>query len=129
MTKAEGLATLVSEIEKCTRCDLYKSATYAVAGEGVASAKIVFIGEAPGCREDAQGKPFVGSAGKLLDLLFSKVGLRREEVFITNMLKHRPPENRDPFPAEIVACNLWVEKQLARLLPKIKGGLGKMCLN
>lgn len=129
MTKAEGLATLVSEIEKCTRCDLYKSATYAVAGEGVASAKIVFIGEAPGFREDAQGKPFVGSAGKLLDLLFSKVGLRREEVFITNMLKHRPPENRDPFPAEIVACNIWVERQLALLLPKIVVTLGKWSLN
>ncbi|OGY25659.1 MAG: hypothetical protein A2Z24_00960 [Candidatus Woykebacteria bacterium RBG_16_44_10] len=129
MTRTEDLATLTREIEKCTRCDLYKGATHAVAGEGSSSTKIVFVGEAPGYHEDSQGRPFVGNAGKLLDLLLSKVGLRREEVFITNMLKHRPPENRDPEPYEIAACNIWLEKQLALLQPKIVVTLGKWSLN
>lgn len=129
MDKAQSLALLSREIEKCTRCDLYKSANQAVAGEGNANSKIVFVGEAPGFHEDVQGKPFVGNAGKLLGRLLLKIGLRREEVFITNVLKHRPPENRDPTPNEISACNFWLEKQLSLLLPKIVVTLGKWSLN
>ena len=129
MEKNEQIASLAQRLDNCTRCDLYKGANRAVAGEGLPDAKIVFIGEAPGLNEDAQGRPFVGNAGKRLDLLLSKVGLRRKDVFITNVVKHRPPQNRDPLPAEIATCNAWLENQLSAISPKIIVTLGKWSLN
>jgi DNA polymerase len=129
MEKNEQINSLAQQIDSCTRCDLYKGANRSVAGEGSPDAKIVFIGEAPGLNEDKQGRPFVGNAGKYLDLLLSRVGLRREEVFITNVVKHRPPENRDPLPAEITACSAWLEDQLSAISPKIVVTLGKWSLN
>ena len=129
MDNKKQLQLLTQQIKSCTRCDLYKSASHSVAGEGNPNAKIVFIGEAPGQREDLLGRPFVGHAGKYLDLLLEKTGLSRQDVFITNMVKHRPPENRDPQPAEIAACNVWLEKQLSAISPKIIVTLGKWSLN
>lgn len=124
-----NLSSLAQQIDSCTRCDLYKSATHAVPGEGAKDAKIALVGEAPGFHEDAQGKPFVGAAGKYLDLLLSKIGLRREKVFITNVVKHRPPENRDPSLVEVAACSIWLDKQLEIISPKIIVTLGKWSLS
>jgi len=129
MEKQKLLEGLASQIDQCTRCELYKSSTHAVPGVGLSEAKIVFVGEAPGFHEDQQGKPFVGNAGKFLDYLFGKIGLERKNVFITNVIKHRPPDNRDPFPQEIAACTHWLDKQLAILSPKIIITLGKWSLN
>lgn len=129
MNFAQELRSLAEQIEACKRCDLYKSTTHSVPGEGNLQAKIVFVGEAPGFHEDKQGKPFVGNAGKLLNSLLAKVGLDREDVFITNVIKHRPPENRDPLPNEIAACKHWLDKQLALLSPKVIVTLGRWSLN
>src|SRR4030042_3582177 len=128
MIEDKTLQSLARQIEICHKCDLYKSANHAVAGEGSASAKIIFIGEAPGFNEDIQGRPFVGNAGKYLDLLISKIGLKRGDVFITNVIKHRPPENRDPTLLEIAACNGWLDEQLLVISPKIVVTLGKWSL-
>ncbi len=129
MNFSQELRALAEQIEACKRCDLYKSTTHSVPGEGNLKAKIVFVGEAPGFHEDKQGKPFVGNAGKLLNSLLAKVGLNREDVFITNVIKHRPPENRDPLPNEIIACKHWLDKQLAFLSPKVIVTLGRWSLN
>jgi DNA polymerase len=129
MDKNEDISNLAQQIKNCTRCELHKSANHAVPGEGSPRAKIVFIGEGPGLNEDTQGRPFVGNAGKYLDLLLSKADLKRQEVFITNVVKHRPPENRDPQPTEITACSTWLEKQIAAISPKIIVTLGKWSLN
>ena len=124
----EQLASITKQIEKCQRCNLYKAATHAVPGSGNSDAKVVFIGEAPGFNEDAQGLPFVGNAGRYLDTLLAKVGLSRRDIFITNMVKHRPPENRDPTYPEIAACGLWLDEQLAVLDPKVIVTLGRFSL-
>lgn len=129
MEKQKLLEVLASQIDQCTRCELYKPSTHAVPGTGSSEAKIVFVGEAPGFHEDQQGKPFVGNAGKFLNYLLGKIGLDRENVFITNVVKHRPPENRDPVPGEISACTYWLDKQMAILSPKIIITLGKWSLN
>ena len=129
MSSREKLLALAKKIDTCKRCELYKSANHTVVGEGAASAKVVFVGEAPGYHEDIQGRPFVGNAGKYLSLLLEKVGLRRDDIYITNIIKHRPPENRDPLPAEIAACSLWLEEQLTQLSPKIIVTLGRWSLN
>jgi DNA polymerase len=129
MDEREKIQTLASQVKSCKHCDLYKSATQAVPGEGAPNTKIIFVGEAPGFHEDRQGRPFVGNAGKLLNLLLSKTGLAREDVFITNVIKHRPPENRDPLPAEIAACTFWLDQQLAAMSPKVVVTLGKWSLN
>lgn len=128
MDKGKELAKIAIGISKCRRCPLYKSATNPVAGGDSANAKIVFIGEAPGFYEDQAGRPFVGSAGQLLNQHLELVKLRREEVFITNIIKHRPPQNRDPQPAEIAACNIWLDQQLAVIQPKIIVTLGRFSL-
>ena len=94
----DALETLAAEIGACTRCPLHKGARQAVPGEGSAEAGILFLGEAPGYNEDVQGRPFVGAAGQLLDQLLAGIGLDRSKVFITNVVRHRPPENRDPHP-------------------------------
>ena len=81
-------------------------------GEGPENAEIMFIGEGPGWNEDQQGRPFVGAAGKFLDQLFASIGMKREQVYITNVVKHRPPNNREPLPAEIAACSIWLDRQI-----------------
>ena len=120
---------LAEEIDNCRKCSLGFERTNTVPGEGPYSASIVFIGEAPGHNEDLQGKPFVGAAGRLLDDLLSQVGFERQDVFITNILKCRPPNNRDPLPAEIKACTPFLEKQLQKIQPNIIVTLGRFSLS
>ncbi|MEJ7808988.1 MAG: uracil-DNA glycosylase [Gemmatimonadaceae bacterium] len=112
----DAIATLVRE---CTRCPLYKSAANGVPGEGSAGARLVCVGEAPGANEDATGRPFVGQAGQLLTKILGAVKLKREDVFILNVLKHRPPENRDPLPQEVDACRPYLERQLELIAPRV----------
>ncbi len=97
-------------------------------GEGAENAEILFIGEAPGWHEDQQGRPFVGPAGKFLEQLLANIGLRRNQVFIANVIKCRPPSNRDPLPDEILACSHWLEQQLELLKPKIIVTLGRYAM-
>jgi len=122
------LENLSAKIQSCKACSLYKSATQAVPGEGNPNAKIFFIGEGPGFYEDKTGRPFVGPAGKLLEKALEKVGLTREEVFIGNVVKHRPPENRDPYPNEVAACALWLDQQLNLIAPKVIVTLGRFSM-
>jgi DNA polymerase len=96
-----------------------------VPGEGSADSGIFFLGEAPGYNEDLQGRPFVGAAGQLLDELLSDIGLDRSKVFITNVVRHRPPENRDPLPEEVTACDVWLKRHLALLKPRVIVTLGR----
>lgn len=117
--EVEDLATLRAIVERCRRCPLHESRQRAVFGEGSADARLVCVGEAPGAREDATGRPFVGPAGKLLDRLLLAVGFRREEVYICNVLKSRPPDNRDPEPHEIDACSPYLLRQLDLLDPRV----------
>ncbi len=120
-----ALTELYKDINVCKRCDLYKIATRAVPGEGPENAEIMFIGEGPGYNEDQQGRPFVGSAGKFLDQLFASIDMNREQVYITNVVKHRPPNNREPLPAEIAACSVWLDRQLEIIHPKMIVTLGR----
>ena len=119
------LDELSREIAVCQRCELYKNATRAVPGEGPENAEIMFIGEGPGWNEDQQGRPFVGAAGKFLDQLIASIGLKREQVFIANVVKHRPPENREPLPSEIAACSFWLESQMNLIKPRMIVTLGR----
>jgi DNA polymerase len=96
-----------------------------VPGEGPENAEIMFIGEAPGWNEDQQGRPFVGAAGKFLDQLFASIGMKREQVYITNVVKHRPPNNREPLPGEIAACSIWLDKQIELIHPRMIVTLGR----
>src|SRR5947209_19109638 len=97
---AAALEALEEEVRVCTRCDLHSVANKAVPGEGPVSAEVMLVGEAPGFNEDKQGRPFVGAAGRFLEELLGEAGLKRDEVYITNVVKHRPPNNRDPLPTE-----------------------------
>lgn len=115
---------IAGEVRVCRRCQLGSLRINAVPGEGNVQARIAFVGEAPGADEDAQGRPFVGRAGKLLDKIIAAMGLKREEVFIGNILKCRPPENRDPRPEEIVKCLPYLQEQLEVLKPEIIVALG-----
>lgn len=120
-------ATLREEaaiVEKCRRCALASGRTHAVYGDGDEHAEILFVGEAPGAEEDRQGLPFVGRAGQLLNRLLEQVGLKRSEVYICNLLKCRPPENRDPLPEELAACRPYLDKQLSVIKPEIIVCLG-----
>jgi|SRR3989344_3049834 len=128
MEKKVLLENLATKIQACKACSLYQGSTQAVPGEGDPNAKIFFIGEGPGFYEDKSGRPFVGPAGKLLERALSKVGLKREEVFIGNVVKHRPPENRDPIPSEIASCNGWLEQQLALIRPLVIVTLGRFSM-
>lgn len=125
MKNIVNLTQLHQEIENCTRCPLYKDATFAVPGEGPAGAQIMFVGEAPGRYEDTTGRPFVGRAGQLLTTLIEATGLKRNEVFITSIVKHRPPRNRAPTPRETHACKYWLDKQLDIIKPKLIVTLGR----
>lgn len=123
--KREMLKEYYLQIKNCRNCDLYKTRTNFVFGSGSADADILFVGEAPGKNEDLQGKPFVGQAGKILDDLLHSIGFDRNEVFITNVLKSRPPENRDPNSVEINACKGYLFRQIEIIDPRIICTLGK----
>ena len=128
MTDAERRAALeeiAGEVRVCTRCRLHETRTKAVPGEGDASTEVVFVGEGPGMNEDREGRPFVGRAGGLLVNLLGHIGWGREDVFITNIVKCRPPGNRDPEPDEIAACAPYLERQLATLDPSVVVTLGR----
>jgi len=119
------LQQLAAEVSACTRCVLHKSRVKAVPGEGPAHADIMFIGEGPGFHENQQGRPFVGAAGQFLDELLNLIGLKREQVFICNVVKCRPPGNRDPLPEEIEACKPYLDRQIALIQPKVIVTLGR----
>ncbi len=123
-----ALTELYEEIAKCERCVLSQSRTTTVPGEGPESADLVFIGEGPGFHEDQQGRPFVGQAGQLLDQLLESIGLRREDVYICNMIKCRPPRNRDPLPEEVEACRSYLDRQLELISPKMIVTLGRISM-
>jgi DNA polymerase len=117
--RLSSLKTIAKAVEACTRCPLYKTATNGVPGAGAAKARLVCVGEAPGANEDETGLPFVGAAGGLLTKILAAVELTREEVFITNVVKHRPPGNRNPTPGEIEACSPYLVRQLELIKPKV----------
>ena len=128
MTRAErqaALEVIAGEVRTCTRCRLHETRTQAVPGEGDPSTEVVLVGEGPGMNEDRLGRPFVGRAGDLLVRLLGSIGWRREDVFITNVVKCRPPENRDPEPDEIAACEPFLRRQLAVLDPAVVVTLGR----
>ena len=114
--------------EECA-CELKKTATQAVPGVGSAEAQIVFIGEAPGKKEDEQGEPFVGAAGKFLNEMLFSINLKREDIYITNIVKYRPPNNRDPLPEEKSACREWLLDELKIIKPKLIVFLGRHAMN
>ena len=123
-----SLEEIAQRVQTCTDCPLSKSRTHAVPGEGPSNAQIMFIGEGPGYHEDRQGRPFVGPAGGFLEELLASIGLRREEVFIANMVKCRPPNNRDPLPAETTACSKYLDRQIELISPKLVVTLGRFSL-
>jgi len=123
-----ALSELNKEIAHCQQCGLSKNRTKAVPGEGAEDADILFIGEAPGWHEDQQGRPFVGPAGQYLDNLLSTIDLKRAQVYITNVVKSRPPANRDPLPTEIQACRKWLDRQIELIHPKMIVTLGRYSL-
>lgn len=123
-TKQDALDALVAELGDCKRCPLGNKRTKLVFGEGNPSARIMFIGEAPGRDEDQQGRPFVGRAGQLLDRIIAAMGLKRSDVYIANVLKCRPPDNRVPLPAEVVHCLPYLERQIAIIQPELVICLG-----
>ena len=124
--KILSLEEIRAEMGDCRRCKLYGGRTRLVFGDGDPNARLMFVGEAPGADEDKQGVPFVGAAGQLLDNLLNKLGLRREEVYIANILKSRPPGNRDPEPDEIAACLPFLEKQIKAIRPRVIVILGRI---
>ncbi|MDY6835676.1 MAG: uracil-DNA glycosylase [Chloroflexota bacterium] len=119
------LIQFYQDVRNCQLCQLAQTRTNVVPGEGPDKAEIVFIGEAPGYHEDQQGRPFVGPAGQFLEELITSIGKKRNEVYICNVIKCRPPENRDPLPVEIETCRPWLDKQLELLSPKMIVTLGR----
>jgi uracil-DNA glycosylase family 4 len=125
MSKQDHLKTIEGEVKACRKCDLWKSRKNPVAGEGKSDAAVMFIGEAPGYWEDVRGRPFVGAAGKLLDEMLLGIGLSRSEVYIANILKCRPPDNRDPLPFEVEACTPFLDRQIQIIEPRLIVPLGR----
>lgn len=123
-----ALSELYEEMARCQDCGLSRNRSRVVPGEGSEDADILFIGEAPGFWEDQQGRPFVGPAGHFLDELLRSIGLRREDVYIANVIKCRPVANRDPLPGEIAACRKWLDRQIELIQPKIVVTLGRYSL-
>ena len=122
---ADSLEIIGDEVRVCRLCKLSQTRTHAVPGDGSSKAEIFFIGEGPGFHEDQQGKPFVGAAGQLLTEMLKKIDMRREDVFITNVVRCRPPGNRDPLPDELQACDVYTQRQIAVLDPKLIVTLGR----
>ena len=114
-----SLDEIAAMVHACTRCDLYRTATHAVPGEGNPKAELMCVGEAPGASEDASGRPFVGQAGQLLTKILEAINLSRDDVFIANVLKHRPPGNRNPHPDEVEACRPYLVRQIELIRPKV----------
>jgi len=129
MDKIQILTQIENNVKICQKCRLCKTAKNAVPGEGNINSELVFIGEAPGQVEDETGRPFVGRAGKLLELLLQQIGYKRSDVWIGNIIKHRPPENRDPLPDEISACEPYLNLQLHTLAPKLIVTLGRFSMS
>lgn len=129
MDKEKSLEKINLNVKSCEKCRLCKTATNAVPGEGSVNAKVVFIGEAPGYNEDVSGRPFVGRAGKLLEESLREIGYKRSEVWIGNIIKHRPPDNREPLPDEIHACSPYLDMQLDIISPLILVTLGRYAMN
>ena len=128
MNAEETLAAIAGEVVVCTKCPLQHSRKKAVPGEGPARAEIMLIGEGPGFYEDQQGRPFVGASGQFLTQLLGQAGLKREEVWITNVVKCRPPGNRDPMPEEIETCGQYLERQIKAIQPSIIITLGRFSM-
>ena len=128
MNAEETLAQVAKEVAVCEKCELYHSRKMAVPGEGPATSEIMFIGEGPGFYENEQGRPFVGAAGKFLDQLLAQAGLKRTDVWIGNVVKCRPPGNRDPQPEELAACNEYLERQINAINPSIVITLGRFSM-
>jgi uracil-DNA glycosylase len=124
VARAESLAAVAAEASGCTRCPLSRGRTQVVFGSGDAAADLMFVGEAPGFHEDQQGVPFVGQAGKLLERLLAGIGLERRDVYIANVIKCRPPGNRDPQPEEIEACESYLFRQVDLIRPRVVATLG-----
>ena len=125
MSAAEELKVIAAEVSACQKCKLHTGRKKAVPGEGPADAQIMFIGEGPGFHEDQQGRPFVGAAGKFLEELLESIGLTRAQVFITNVVKCRPPGNRDPEPDELEACADYLDRQIKAINPEVIVTLGR----
>lgn len=126
--KTKKLEDIYKEVATCTKCPLYKHANCGVPGEGSSTAQVMFIGEAPGANEDKLGKPFVGRAGALLDKGLSAIKLERKDVYIANIIKHRPPGNRDPKPQEIEACRTYLDRQINIIQPNLIVTLGRFSM-
>ena len=122
------LQNLASRVHACTDCSLSEGRTQAVPGEGPEQADLMFIGEGPGYHEDQQGRPFVGPAGQFLEQLLASIGMSRNQVFIANMIKCRPPNNRDPLPSEVAACSKYLDRQIQLVEPKVIVTLGRHSL-
>ncbi len=123
------LERVARQIRSCTRCQLHRTRSRAVPGSGPVSADVFFLGEGPGAREDEQGLPFVGRSGRYLDELLEGIGLDRDRVFITNVLKCRPPGNRDPHVSEVQACSPYLERQLSLVQPRLVVTLGRFAMS
>jgi uracil-DNA glycosylase family 4 len=119
------LTELYAQIHGCFKCEIAKARCQVVPGEGAENAEIMFIGEAPGWHEDQQGRPFVGPAGQYLERLLASINLKRQQVYIANVIKCRPPDNRDPLPTEIQNCRPWLEKQIELIKPRMIVTLGR----
>jgi uracil-DNA glycosylase, family 4 len=128
MPAEERLQAIRAQVQQCRACPLSVGRTLAVPGEGPASSRVMFIGEGPGYHEDQQGQPFVGQAGKFLDELLACAGLKRAEVFITNVVKCRPPSNRDPEPEELKACDQYLNAQIEAINPRVIVTLGRFSM-
>jgi uracil-DNA glycosylase family 4 len=128
MNAEETLAKIAKEVSKCKSCALHQGRKLSVPGEGPANSEIMFIGEGPGFHENEQGRPFVGPAGNFLNELLAAAGLKRPEVWIGNVVKCRPPGNRDPLPEELLACNAYLERQITAINPKIIITLGRFSM-
>jgi uracil-DNA glycosylase family 4 len=129
MTATDELKIIREEIKQCTACPLHRSRKLSVPGEGPAEVQVMCIGEGPGYHENEQGRPFVGQAGRFLEELLAEAGLTRDEVFITNVVKCRPPGNRDPEPAELEACSRYLDRQIAALKPRVIVTLGRFSMS
>lgn len=125
MPKHELMEAVASEVKICRKCTLWKKRTNAVPGEGNINTSVMFVGEAPGYWEDVKGRPFVGAAGKLLEEMLSNIGLHRADIYITNIVKCRPPNNRDPLPLEINTCSPYLDRQIKIIKPKLIATLGR----
>lgn len=129
MDAVADLSAIHEQVLGCTACALSATRTNAVPGEGPVNARVMFVGEGPGFNEDRQGRPFIGAAGQFLNELLASIGLRREDVFITNMVKCRPPNNRDPFPVEISTCSSYLDAQIETISPDVIIPLGRHALS